>query len=207
MFPQSPVCACGSGLPAPGSENRPEQPAYQRAAVEYLPEERHREVAGRGLQPYGDKLDARLLEDQRRPEAHDRTHERHRDRGAHQRDKQRVVHAGHRHAKRNFGREAVDKAKAHHKAEEEHKRHLVQGKGQGGVGEAAGAQAGVVQLHRQHHEKGHQHTVNELLEFGLWHDRKSPPVVVPGQKRAKRKGAAYTHRLRLDDLFLPGYSV
>ena len=154
------------------AEQQTEQKLNQRPAEKDLPEKRHGKIAGNGLQPAGYKLPTRPLENDRGPEAHDGAHECHCDAGTGQNHKNWPVHRRIHQTEGDARSESVHKAEAHHNADGKDDQCFRQCGQNPRIGQLAHAQAGVIKLHGQHHEQGHQQAIHQFFQFCLWHDRK-----------------------------------
>lgn len=147
----------------------PEQKAHQRAGKEQLPAQRHGEIEGSGLEPYGDDLSAGVPEQNGGCEAHQRTHPQH----GHHRDRQhqmkRVlflrIHQLHRLA---LG-ELSHQKKVQHKRQHRHNRQFAQRHEKDTVLHTAGAEGDVVADHGINHHQNHHSGENNFLYLVFGH--------------------------------------
>ena len=163
--------ACRLRLPA---GNCRYHKADQRTAVKHLPEKCHRKNRRSIVCNHtGINSASGLLEDQRRPEAHDRTHESHRHRRSEPSSTEdRPVHSRCHHAKSDLRSQTVDHEKAHHKQTGN-----ITAISRNAVRNPAfvsplSRSPVLYSSMRQHHEKRHQHAVSGFLKFCLRHRKK-----------------------------------
>lgn len=169
------------------AENSAEDKPAERAAVEHLPAERHREVAAPGMHPCAK---AGLLEQQGSHKAHNWAHDADDHQGDGIGNELRAVRGAHK-GERQGGGQLFDHKEFQHKGHGHHNGHFVQSHAKGSVGNAAGVQGNVINDHAIHHDGGHDDGKYDSLRQCFGHRK----VLLSEIKTADKKERQRNFRL------------
>lgn len=170
------------------AENSAEDKPAERAAVEHLPAERHREVAAPGMHPCAK---AGLLEQQGSHKAHNWAHDADDHQGDGIGNELRAVRGAYK-GERQGGGQLFDHKEFQHKGHGHHNGHFVQSHAKGSVGNAAGVQGNVINDHAIHHDGGHDDGKYDSLRQCFGHRKVLLSEIKTADK--KRKTAKLSSR-------------